>query len=513
MRQYRPDGYRGKEDSRLIGLSKELLKLLRETQKSFSYDSLRLRKSEIQQLAEVLVEFAEDVHSQIGIWAAYERYNREFFGAGVPFAPTDEADAGISFERIRHLLWVLYPELTPGLIVSPRHQDLLRMAEAAHAFLNAAFRAVPKGSGIKSFLQTPNQHGWQIKRKLIWLGTCSYMFRLPFRNYLDENNRSRWEIGHVDDFLCQECTRWSGLGAIDILAGVLDISAEDQRELRGWHERHASFYRVEAIADDRIDTINVISNRAYQIRIDMPKHPFQPGQLIFGSVVPWRGEWYWSGEQEAWTNTAGIDVEGVRDTMRRENSAILCRFWKEYREQVEARAEDLRTTALAYHGGKDLVTYPNGLAMAADWQKEMRAAWESRSPEQIRQVAEKHGLKEGRPDMSIPPEVLEHKEGIGVFLHPVEGKEIMCGFQPLIEGLKRGGADLTEEQEEAIQQFIDLDAISPDFVRRVLAAYGAESVKAAFRLPGDAPEYWLEYLLRSRKGHFYRKRYPAVAVV
>ena len=32
-------------------------------------------------------------------------------------------------------------------------------------------------------------------------------------------------------------------------------------------------------------------------------------------------------------------------------------------------------------------------------------------------------------------------------------------------------------------------------------------------LPGDLPGYWLDYRLRSRKGHFYRKRYPTLAVV
>ena len=34
-----------------------------------------------------------------------------------------------------------------------------------------------------------------------------------------------------------------------------------------------------------------------------------------------------------------------------------------------------------------------------------------------------------------------------------------------------------------------------------------------FLLKGDLPSYWLDYLLRSRKGHFYRKRYPTLAVV
>ncbi|MEE9294850.1 MAG: hypothetical protein V3W34_07820 [Phycisphaerae bacterium] len=351
-----------------------------------------------------------------------------------------------------------------------------------------------------------------MKRKLVWLGTCSYMFRLFFRNYLDEHNRGRWDISHTDDFLCQECTRWSGLGAIDILAGALNLTAEDRRDLRGWYERHTSFYRIEGVDHQYLHAVNVISDQPYRIRIDTPDHPFRRGQLVFGSLVPWRGEWCWSGEQEAWDSSVNIDVEGLRDTMKRQSSHILCRFWKAYKVQVRERAGEFHKASLAYHG-TDLLVYPDGLTMAADWQKELRAMWDTKPPDHIREALRKHGLKKGRPDMKIPPDLLEHKQGIGVFLNPEEGKEIMGGFQLLVEGLKRRGQDLTKQQEEAIQQFIDSDAISPAFVRRVVSEYGSDSVKAAFRLPANSPGYWLEYLLRSRKGHFYRRRYPTVSVI
>jgi len=512
MRKNRPEGYSGTGDTHLVQLSRELQQVLRETQRTFAYDSLRLRKHELKQLAEILVEFAEDIHNNIGIWASYEQYNRQFFGMLLPFLPSNEEIAGIHIDRIRHLLWILYPEIIPNLITSPRHQDLERIAESASAFLNAAFRRVPKDSGIKKYLQTSNQYGWEVKRKLIWLGTQSYLFRMMFLKYLDENNRGRWDIGHVDDFLCQECTPWSGLGPIDILAGVLDIDEAERRELRGWYERHAAFYRVLKVECEHIETLNVISDQPYRLWVESPEGLFKPGQLVFGSLVSWRGEWYFSGEQEIWTNTASIDVEDLRDTMRRKNSAILCRFWKEYEEQVQERAKELHEALLAYHG-KDLVVYPDGLAMAADWQKEMRHLWESRPPEEIRKVVQKHGLTRNRPDVNIPPDMLNHKQGIGVFLNPEEGKEIMGGFHPLLEGLKRQGRDLAEDEEQAIQQFVDSDAVSPAFVKCVLVEYGQESVRTAFRLPEDAPEYWLEYLLRSRKGHFFRKRYPSVSVV
>lgn len=511
MRQNRPEGRRGQGDRHLLQLSRDLQTLLREVQGSLTYSTLRLRKPETAQLAEILVEFAEDLYNDIGMWAAYERYNTDFFGAALPFAPSSRPVSGIHLDRIRHLLWIVYPELIPGLVLSPSHRDLEQIAQASHAFLCQAFRSVPKGSGVEAFLGRNNQYGWDVKRKLIWLGTQSYMFRLQFKRYLEENNRGRWEIGHVDDFLCQECTRWSGLGAIDILAGVLDISADDRRELRGWYERHASFYRIDAANDEFLDAINVVSEQPYRIRIDMPDHPFKPGQLVGGSLVLWRGDWYWSGEQEIWDGSR-MDVPGLCDTMKRQSSHIVCRFWRDYEAQVSARAEQLHKESLAFHG-TDMVVYPNGLSMAADWQRQMRVSWESRPPEEVKDVVRRHRLKKGRPDMRIPKDLLEHKGGIGVFLNPQEGMEILRDFDLLLAGLKRQGEDLNDEQEEAIHEFVEAEAISPAFVKRLLAEHGPESVRTAFRLPQDPPEYWLEYLLRSRKGHFYRKRYPSVSVV
>ena len=75
-------------DDRLPELGKELQKALRDAQKSFGYDSLRLRKAELADLASVLVEFAQDIHHHLGIWTAYERCNLEFFGVRFPAGAT-----------------------------------------------------------------------------------------------------------------------------------------------------------------------------------------------------------------------------------------------------------------------------------------------------------------------------------------------------------------------------------------------------------------------------------------
>ena len=112
--------------------------------------------------------------------------------------------------------------MIPDLVLSPDHRDLHRLADTLAGALRTADYS--KGSESKRLLDTPNDFAWDVKRKLVWLGTKSYLFRFFFANYLDEHEADDADIGITDDFICQECTPWSGLGVIDILAYVLDIS-------------------------------------------------------------------------------------------------------------------------------------------------------------------------------------------------------------------------------------------------------------------------------------------------
>lgn len=50
-------------------------------------------------------------------------------------------------------------------------------------------------------------------------------------------------------------------------------------------------------------------------------------------------------------------------------------------------------------------------------------------------------------------------------------------------------------------------------MKRMVEEYGEESISWAWKLKADSPDYTLDYLLRRYKGHFFRKRYPALSVL
>ena len=179
FRLARPEAYPGKGDKYLRKIIQELSNLQRKTQKDFRYDALRLSADKIRDLSQTLVEFAEDVHNDIGIWDSLEQYNLEFFGTKLPLIPGSDEEAAdqasINKRRLQYLLWNQYQLFDPELILSPSHRDLIRLSEMVSDFLSDRFKNLPLDSGIKTFFNQPNEFGWDVKRKLIWLGKHSYL--------------------------------------------------------------------------------------------------------------------------------------------------------------------------------------------------------------------------------------------------------------------------------------------------------------------------------------------------
>ena len=119
----------------------------------------------------------------------------------------------INPERMQYLLWTLYAELEPGLILAPNHQDLERLALWIAEFLSARLARVRYDSGVKTFLTTPNHYGWDVKRKLVWLGQHSYLFRLPCAHYVSDHGGTA-DIPTLDDFRAKKPPTGLGWGSL-----------------------------------------------------------------------------------------------------------------------------------------------------------------------------------------------------------------------------------------------------------------------------------------------------------
>ena len=521
-----PREFRGTLDSRLAQVAKQLARELDREQRSLSAKSLRLDKEAIAVFSSILVDFAVDEHADVGLWQAYERFNADTFGDPLPL--TGGSPSGpFCPERLRHLIWKTYANIYDGMVIDPTHGDIRAMAERASAFLQKRFASLPTAdAGVKRLVQSSNEECWEVKRKLVWLGTRSYLFRIPFWHYMaadrhadmesnsDAHVRENRRIDHTDDFICQECTLWSGLGPIDILAAILDIPESQRAEIRRWSERHWALYRIDAVERDHVEAVNLISGVPYTIRHAADYRAFDKSVdgSILGSVVPWKGEWHWSGTQHMIPTTSGPAITDFIREMKRKTS-IVCRYCPEQEKAVRDMHEKETRRMLAFHGG-DLKLYPDGLSMAADWEREFKAAWKAHPEEEREDIARRHDLPQKRPNMNLPRHLLDNQSGLAVFIHPDEGKEIAIDADAFIRALEKNGDNLDGGEGETVRGWVMSDSISPAFIRRMLSEYGGEeSVKAAFRLENVECPCWMEYLLRCHKGHYYRKRYPTLTVL
>jgi hypothetical protein len=473
-----------------------------------------MSSSKLEAVASVFIEFAEDIHNDVGMWRSVEEYNLDFFGTRLPLIPEFNKDAGqkVIFQyRVCHFLWVLCSELIPELVLSPTHRDLCLLAKQVADFLEKRFASIPRDSGVKAFLTQPNEFGWDVKRKLVWLGQHSYLFRHSFQNYIKAHGGTP-TIAIIDDFVCQDTTCWSGLSVVDILAATSDLTEKQRTDLRSWYDRHTAYFRVLRVTGPTMDVENVVNGKPYSIRVGEHVKQFKVGHIILGSLVPWGGEWYWSGSQSILDNVSEDVIRQLRSDFLQKSPASAYRYCDKLAEKARKRVRAHYREFVEYHGD-DLVIYPDGLSMAGDLQKQQRLKYESLPKEAVSSLMEKYNQPSASPRMTFSPELIEDSSGIGVYFNPEEGLEIMRGFNTLVNGFKKQGVDLTEDEENAIRAFFFSKQISPPFVRKLIQRYSDESVAAAFLIRSYKDRSYVDYLLRRHKGHFYRKRYPHLAFV
>ena len=511
---HRPNRRLGRSERPLVKITNDLSSFLTKAQRELAFDTLHLSSRKRGILANILVEFAEDISQDIGIWKSVEQHNLDFFDTPLPciLQPDDKMDANpVNPARVQFLLWTLYCELKPELILAPNHQDLERLAIMVTEFLTERLVQLHYDSGVKTFLTTTNQYGWEVKRKLVWLGQHSYLFRLSCEAYIRDHG-GKADIPTLDDFICQENTVWSGLGVIDILAALLDITKSQRRDLRSWYERHTGYFRIVSVHEPLIEVVNILNEQPYKVRVDENFSHFKRYPLVFGSLVPWNSEWYWSGMQQGFEGVTGDIIQQLKREFPLKAPQIVYRYCDELAEKARGFVRDQYREFVDYYG-EELVLYADGAEMAADMQAFLTHHYASKPKETVAEVMQKHNITGTSPHMSLPPDMLEATDGIGVYFNPDEGQEMMMGFDDVLSGFQKQGRNLNADESEAVRQFLYSDAISPQFVKKLVQDYGDESIASSFLIPQDCGQHFLEYLLRRYKGHFYRKRYPSISLI
>lgn len=447
-------------------------------------------------LAEKTMDFVIDVESGAHVWGGYERRNLRLFGTALPVTGGDPGE-GLTRARAVHFLWKMLSTLLHKEVFPPTHPDVVRLTDVFLAFWDKRRKSFRAKDSYRLFVAGPNDVGWRVKRKLITLGQSCYFFRPALDQYLDENppeldgdleSMIKASANTMDDFLCQVCTGWSGMGATDLLAEVLDFPEARRDDIRAWNDRHISLYRIDAVSGGRLTVTNIPAESEYRVRIDEGAGPFHVGMVLFGALAPWGGEWRWSGLPTTMGDIKkeGFDLDEVRRQLKRMLGSILCRSWPEYLEECRKEADDIYRKKLAFHDGRDFVVFENSWAYDKD---EARFNGEDSDP-------------------WFTSHDVDDDEEVALYTDPLEGDRIFFRFTKLRNALAKKGVDLTAAERSAAVDFITSPYICADFVKKVLEKYPADAFMKLCGAPDEARSYWLDWLLRCYKGVYYRTRYP-----
>ncbi|MFK7979752.1 MAG: DUF3843 family protein [Saprospiraceae bacterium] len=513
----RPEGYYTFTDKQLSKICKEVEQFLQKQ----NFLLLRtLSATRIRALAQIITEFGEDTYFEIGLWDTLEQTNQRLFGNPLPFSkPENEEHSDFPFDeyKLAHLLWNVFLIFKEQDYFSPQHADLLPLAEKLSYFLEAKFDKLKGESSVKKFLITPNKLGFQVKRKLVWLGKHSYLFRHLCDYYLYLNDASNLEfnetIPYWDDFLCQECTLWSGMGALDFLTEVIGLTDAQKLQVSNWYERHVAYYKILEVNKDEIKAENLIINKVYLIsdpQDNVSNSPFEKGMIIYGGLVPFEEKWYWSGNQRE-LRSKDSEQEIARN-FKIKSPSINYRYDKEMLVMAKKRTLENYEYYKNYYK-KDYAEFKTGKEYAkVNFERMLDEQKQRLSPtayeEQLLKFKEARITAESIQSKSI----LESEQGICSFYNPAIGEEIIIGYHKIKAALQKNGENLSIDDIEIIQHFFQDSTISLEFVKFLIREFGTASIAVAFYLK-KRPKYWVDYLLRKMNGQSFRNRYPMLSVM
>jgi hypothetical protein len=120
-------GFTGRGAKHLGDIAQDLRRVLWKTQNAFAHAACRLPDSAWSDVAVWVVEWAEDIHNDLGWWRAVEDQQRRCFGTPLPFiaALSDVEPHGFDSRRIQYFLWNLWPCFNQEVVLPPTHPDLL----------------------------------------------------------------------------------------------------------------------------------------------------------------------------------------------------------------------------------------------------------------------------------------------------------------------------------------------------------------------------------------------------
>jgi hypothetical protein len=485
-------------------------------QRKFAHQTLVLKSDEAMKLSWRIAGYLEDVVNQVGIFKALTTKNREIFGTPIPLfvsEPKRFSPDNINKQAVAYLVWDFFTETRENLILSPTHDDLQTISGEIYGYLKKQIKNTPPGSKLKEFITlSGNKDGGFVKRRLIWLGLDSYLFRFSAKNYLAGKEK---RISTIENFLMQKSTKLSGFTPLDVFVEMVDLNEESKKELQKWEEPYMALYYVEDEAGDYWTVKNMINQKDYKVWKDYgtseTADPIKKGIFCLGGIVPWQKEWRWSGEQAIYNSLDPENISQIIKVFKNESPKMIYRYCEESRKKV-FELEKNEHDFFYSHFQTNPVTFNSGYTMRDRVKKYYQAFNKLKLRKMSKKEKKKYNLEDGVPPLDWPEPLLECPD-TAAFYVAGKGINFLTGFREFLKALDKKGQDLTKDDEEAIYGYVTESEVPYQLFHHLKKDYSFESVRCAFRIKEWNEERDLEFLLRRYKGEQYKEKFPHIKLV
>jgi hypothetical protein len=523
IRISRPAGPRGKIDRYLPKIASDLKGVIHRVKRDMPKLGESIDSGCEDVLAAYSVLFGEDIHCRLGMWRALEKWNEDLFGTPLPFlvpvGGSEEKLRGFDPRRVQHFLWraitVHHDEPDGFFFMNPCHEELAILAKEVSQFLKLRFsKKMPQDSPIRRILGKCYPEAPDLKEKLVCLARGSYLLctRAPHDDPRDAHSINEYysRVNELDDYICQSCSSWAGMGALDLLPGILGLEGQDKEDLASWSRRILSAYKVTGIQRfgdkvDNMEVLNLLNGKTYTVIVGTAMN-VEVGYLLYGSLVPWRGNWFWSGAQRSLGMPKPGREEEIKEDLEKNHPNWVYRSCPDKEEKAWEIIRRHHNHFINYYGD-DLKVFPDVETMARSEKERTEAynqqrAWAKGTPGEEPKIGKDF----------FPDSMMEWSGKAAAFSDPAIGISYIPEFC-LIESAMCDPLRDDDEAMDRLWHLMEDHTAPPSLVRRLVREYGADGLARLFKCKGHPGELVVEYFLRCFKGERYRKQTPHVSVL
>jgi hypothetical protein len=281
----RPKGPKSKGEQALLELIKTFSRYLLRLKTQLNPELLNLTSGELNGLAASLVEMAEDLHFDVGLWRAYEQWNKTKLYQPLPGVELDAKQkvSRLDLQRVRYALRHFLTQIK-GREIASEDPELDALAPQITEHLRAEMVKLSKGSVMLYFWQKPNDRPVQVLEKLNWLAAHSYFFRQEWISAGKED---------VIAFTFSHISIWEGIQPWQLLSEMLGLDPHRRAEVRSWENPPRGTFVLQEILGETWLAERKEDGELFEIS-PAPGEKLEEmlGQELRGSLFLWEGSYY-----------------------------------------------------------------------------------------------------------------------------------------------------------------------------------------------------------------------------